>query len=90
MATATKSPDFGDIQVGSSAEYDNLPAGFVIEEYGVHGWVVPAWEERCLPELEGVFPTREAALAALKPDAQCTSWPSCSCGRGGPDFCAAA
>ncbi|TIM41777.1 MAG: hypothetical protein E5Y55_24165 [Mesorhizobium sp.] len=86
---ATKSPAFGDIQIGSSAEYENLPAGFVIEEYGVHGWAIPAWEERCLPDLEGVFPTREAALAALKPDAQCTSWPSCSCGRGGSDFCAA-
>lgn len=65
MTTATNSPDFGDIQIGSSAEYDNLPAGFVIEEYGVYGWAIPAWEERGLCDLDGVFPTIEAARAAL-------------------------
>ena len=67
MATpvAHEAPQFGEVQIGSSAEYANMAPGFVIEEYGVHGWAIPAWEERGLTGLEGVFPTKEAAALAL-------------------------
>lgn len=65
-AIASKLPDYGDIQIGDAAEYADLGEGFVIEEYGAHGWAIPDWVERSQPHLEGVFSTRAAAEAALR------------------------
>jgi hypothetical protein len=62
---ARKGPDYGDIQIGDAAEYDGLGEGFVVEEYGVHGWAIPDWVERSQPHLEGVFSSRAAAEAAI-------------------------
>lgn len=61
-----KAPQIGDVQIGDSAEYDDLGAGFVIEEFGGDYWAIPDWVERSQPHLEGVFSTRAAAEAALR------------------------
>jgi hypothetical protein len=61
-------PEIGAIQICDAAEYGEV--GFVIEEYstwngGEPTWAVPDWTERGLSHLDGTFPTRRAAEAAL-------------------------
>lgn len=61
-----REPRIGERQIGSTAEYDDLPAGYVIEEYDGDHWSIPDWVERSQPHLEGVFSSRAAAEAALR------------------------
>lgn len=58
------------IRVESATEY-GYESGFVIEQYRYwnfedhKSWCIAPWEEMGLGDLEGVFPTRAAAEAAL-------------------------
>lgn len=61
----TTSAEIGSVQVNDTYDYD-LPAGFVIEEFDGEYWSIPDWTERGMGHWDGVFPTRDAALAALR------------------------
>ena len=69
---ARKWDDLNKIRIADASEYD-LGEGFVIEQCCFSNsyidddliWALPAWEERGVGHLAGVFPTREAAAAAI-------------------------
>lgn len=58
-----------NIRVEEAREYGHQ-SGFVVEQFGYWNqsepfWAIPAWEERGLADLAGVFSTREEAEAAI-------------------------
>lgn len=60
------------VRVAEAAEYGHPGGGYVIEEliwpigHDKPFYAIPAWEERGYPDLADVFPTRQAAEAALR------------------------
>lgn len=62
-----------NIRVAAYDEYEPGEAGYVIERRCLLNdltvaWAIPAWDEMGYPDLCPVFPTREAANAALHTD----------------------
>lgn len=59
----------GQVQAAPAAEYEK-GEGWVVEQFGFWSgremWAIPAWEEMGYAELGDVFPTREAAEAAIR------------------------
>lgn len=66
----------------SGATYEDMARAAVKEILAKSaGWIEDHWYVVGADELE--------AIVAQPDDAQqCDDWPSCSCGRGGPDACA--